>query len=202
MLEMSACRDHGALNMIETLYETIDPQKIVYEDLSFETYAIIEGTKVPMFYSDLEEGILEYDMLFKEEKLREKLQTRGPFLVRLDFESEVGKEETLHLLKECYGKNAMLLFALPMEMPQTLLRVREIFYLKDDHGEDMGIIRFYEPEIFKGLMYEGDKGLLRNLFVHIYGYWCEDKEEEKLAHYRYDGEHVRRNYVTLPKETP
>ena len=108
----------------------------------------------------------------------------------------------MYLLEECYGKNALLLFALPMTFTQTLQRVREIFYLKDDNAEEEGIIRFYEPEIFKGLMYEENQELLKNLFVHIYGYWCEDKEEERLTHYRYDGKHVRRKYFALKKETP
>lgn len=125
--------------MIKQLYKTIDPKKIVYEEYTFQSYAVIEGAKVPMLYSDLEEGILEYDILFKEELLREKLQTRGPFLVQLDFESEDAKEQSLQLLEACYGKNAMLMFATPLHFTEALQKMREIFYLEDEAGEVEGV---------------------------------------------------------------
>jgi hypothetical protein len=186
--------------MIEELYNTINPKQIVYEDFCFESYAIIEGAKVPMLYSDLEEGVLEYDILFREEKLREKLVTRGPFLVKLDFETQVGSEQSKELLKECYGKNAMLLFVTPMLFDATLQKVREIFYLKDTEGNSEGIIRFYEPDIFHGLIKEGDKEVWRELFTKIYGYWCEEKEAEALTNYRFDGKKIYKSHLSLEKE--
>ena len=66
-------------------------------------YAILDGVKYPMLYSDLEEGVLEYDILFREEKLREALYAVAPFLVTLDFTHDVTKEQSLALL-ECYVK--------------------------------------------------------------------------------------------------
>ncbi len=170
--------------MIEQLYKTIDPKKIAYEEYTFQSYAVIEGAKVPMLYSDLEEGILAYDILFREEALREKLQTRGPFFVQLDFESEDAKEESMQLLEQCYGKNAMLLFATPLHFAEALERMREIFYLKDEAGEVEGIIRFYEPDIFRELMYESYKEI-HSLFNNIYCYWCEEKKPQTVVEYRY-----------------
>jgi hypothetical protein len=184
--------------MIEELYNTINPKQIVYEDFCFESYAIIEGAKVPMLYSDLEEGVLEYDILFLEEKLREKLVTRGPFLVKLDFETQVGSEQSKELLKECYGKNAMLLFATPMLFDATLQKVREIFYLKDNEGNSEGIIRFYEPRIFSELMNEYDSTLYHLFFYNIYGYWCEDtKMIEQLLSYNYTSKGVNSKTIQL-----
>ena len=183
--------------MIEKLYDTIDPKKIAYEAYTFQSYAIIEGAKVPMLYSDLEEGVLEYDILFKEEALREKLQTRGPFLVALDFESDDTKEENMRLLEQCYGKNAMLLFTTPMEFEETLQKMREIFYLENEAGEREGIIRFYEPEIFRGLMHERDQELILNLFAKLYGYWCEEKEPQTLVQYRYVPEGIGYKKIDL-----
>ncbi len=170
--------------MIEQLCKTIDPKQITYEAYTFHSYAVIEGAKVPMFYSDLEEGIWEYDILFREEALREKLQTRGPFFVQLDFESEDAKEESMQLLEQCYGKNAMLLFATPMEFEETLQKMREIFYLENEAGEMEGIIRFYEPDIFRELMYESYKEI-HSLFNNIYCYWCEEKKPQTVVEYRY-----------------
>ena len=183
--------------MIEKLYDTIDPKKIAYEAYTFQSYAIIEGAKVPMLYSDLEEGVLEYDILFKEEALREKLQTRGPFLVALDFESEDAKEENMRLLEQCYGKNAMLLFTTPMEFEETLQKMREIFYLENEAGEMEGIIRFYEPLVFEELMYYAKKEDQTALFSNIYCYWCEEKEPQTLVQYRYVPEGIGYKKIDL-----
>ncbi len=171
--------------MIEKLYDTIDPKKIAYEEYTFQSYAIIEGAKAPMLYSDLEEGVLEYDILFKEEALREKLQTRGPFLVQLDFESDDTKEESMRLLEQCYGKNAMLMFATPLHFTEALEKMREIFYLEDEAGEVEGVIRFYEPDIFRELLYERNSDLIHSLFANIYCYWCEEKKSQTVVEYRY-----------------
>lgn len=185
------------MKMIEKLCDTIDPKQIAYEDYTFYSYMIIEGTKVPMLYSDLEEGVLEYDILFKEEALREKLQTRGPFLVKLDFESENAKDESKQLLKECYGKNAILLFATPLHFTEALEKMREIFYLKDEAGEVEGIIRFYEPLVFKELICHIQKETQDILFSHIYCYWCEEIESKILIEYRYLPEGVGYKKIDL-----
>jgi len=188
--------------MIEKLCDTIDPKQIAYEDYTFYSYMIIEGTKVPMLYSDLEEGVLEYDILFKEEVLREKLQTRGPFLVKLDFESEDAKDESKQLLKECYGKNTILLFTTPLHFTEALEKMREIFYLKDEAGEVEGIIRFYEPDIFRELMHERNRELVHTLFSNIYCYWCEETNPQTLEEYRYTSKGIGYRKMNLTnKET-
>ena len=187
--------------MIKRLYKTIDPTQITYEAYTFQSYAVIEGAKVPMLYSDLEEGVLEYDILFREEALREKLQTRGPFLVRLNFENEVAKEESKQLLEECYGKNAMLMFATPLHFTEALEKMREIFYLEDEAGEVEGVIRFYEPDIFRELLYERNSDLIRSLFNNIYCYWCEEKNPKTITEYRYTPKGIGYRKMNLNKET-
>jgi hypothetical protein len=163
-------------------------------------YGLFDGVKYPMLWSDLEGGILGYDMLFKEEALREKLIEVAPYLVRLDFEGDMAIEESQNIFA-CYGENGAIFMASQFDFEDVLSAMRELFYVYTTEGEE-GYMRFYEPKIFRHYIIQKNANIQYALFSHITSYWCEEKEEEKLAHYRYDGKHVRRNYVTLPKETP
>ncbi len=186
---------------IKSLVESLDPSTIVYKEYRFLSYALIEGSKHPMLWSELEEGVLSYDMLFKEKKLREALQSVGPYLVELDFSSEDRREQSIEILKRCYGKNSTIFFATPLDFSQSLQRVRDIFYLRNEQGRDQGIIRFYEPVIFEELVKDNNDSVVKNLFYHIYCYWCEEsKDSSAIIQYRYTSTTIEQTPITLIKE--
>ncbi len=171
--------------MIQQLIKILDPSHIDYEALDFHTYCVADGVKYPMLYSDLEEGVLHYDILFKEEALREKLQTVAPFVIQLNFEDELQKEESEALIEQCYGKNGAIFFATPLDFAEALEKMREIFYLHDETGKMQGVLRFYEPLVFEGFVHTAQKEAQSALFSKIYCYWCEDVEENILIQYQY-----------------
>ena len=171
--------------MIQQLIKIIDSSQIDYDTLDFYTYCVADGVKYPMLYSDLEEGTLHYDILFKEEALREKLQTVAPFVIQLNFEDEKQKEESEALIEQCYGKNGAIFFATPLDFTAALEKMREIFYLHDETGEMQGVFRFYEPLVFEGMMHNAQKEAQKSLFNNIYCYWCEEKKSQTVVEYRY-----------------
>jgi len=199
---MSACGYYGRGCMKNTLLSMLDPSSIVYESYAFDTYAVVDGVKYPMLYSDLEEGILEYDMLFKEEKLREKLETVAPFLVKLDFESKVGKEESTALITQCSKNNGAIFFATPLSFAETLQKMRTLFYLYDEQDEMEGVLRFYEPRIFSELMHESNKALHQTFFSQVYAYWCEDiTQENTFLKYMYTPEGIGYRSIIIDEES-
>ncbi len=188
--------------MENTLTEVLDPSNIVYEDFAFNTYMVADGVKYPMLYSDLEDGVLEYDILFREDKLREKLHKVAPFLVKLDYTCEVAKSESEALLKQCYGKNGAVFFAAPLEFDDALERMRDIFYLYDEEGKESGVLRFYEPLVLDALMHTAGEEARKSLFLYIYCYWCEDSEESLLMQYRYTSEGIDSKKIDIVVESP
>ncbi|WP_457593080.1 DUF4123 domain-containing protein [Hydrogenimonas sp.] len=178
--------------------EIFDPSNIRYEEYRFRTYAVVDGVKYPMLWSDLEDGLLEYDILFKEEKLRKKLFKVAPFLIALDFESEGGKEESLALIETCRMHNGAIFFSTHLTFGQTLEKMRTLFYLYDDEEKVEGVLRFYEPRIFSELMHEPNKALHQAFFSKVYCYWCEDtKEENSIAKYFYTPKGIGHQHITL-----
>jgi len=171
--------------MTEQLMKILDPSQIDYEAVDFYTYCVADGVKYPMLYSDLEEGTLAYDILFREEPLREKLQTVAPFVIQLNFKDELQKEESEALIAQCYGKNGAIFFATPLDFTEALERMREIFYLHDETGKMQGVFRFYEPLVFEGMMHNAQKEAQKSLFNNIYCYWCEEKKPQTVIKYRY-----------------
>ena len=187
--------------MIQQLIKIIDPSQIDYDTLEFYTYCVADGVKYPMLYSDLEEGTLHYDILFKEEALREKLQTVAPFVIQLNFEDEKQKEESEALIEQCYGKNGAIFFATPLDFTAALEKMREIFYLHDETGEMQGVFRFYEPLVFEGMMHNAQKEAQKSLFNNIYCYWCEEKNPKTITEYRYTPKGIGYRKMNLNKET-
>ena len=185
--------------MIAQLYDIFNPDDIRYEAYDFYVYAVLDGVKYPMLWSDLEEGVLEYDILFKEEKLRTQLESVAPFLVKLDYASEAGKEQTKALL-ECYGHNWCIFFATPLGFEEALERTREIFYLYGEEGELEGVLRFYEPLIFSNLLLESSEDIQRDMFAKIYCYWCEEPEVKTMRQYFWDKEHIRYKTITVEEQ--
>ena len=188
--------------MIGQLMTVIDPSHIEYEALELYTYCVADGVKYPMLYSDLEEGTLHYDILFKEEALREKLQTVAPFMIQLHFEDELQKEQSEALIAQCYGKNGAIFFATPLDFAEALQRMREIFYLHDETGKMQGVFRFYEPLVFEKMMYNAQKEAQKSLFSNIYCYWCEEKSPQTITEYRYTPKGIGYRKMNLNKETP
>jgi len=154
-----------------------------------------------MLYSDLEEGVLEYDILFREEKLREALYAVAPFLVTLDFTHDVTKEQSLALL-ECYGKEGGLFLASDQRFYSVLEAMRELFYIYTPQG-DKGYMRFYDPKIFRHYIAQQDKNILYALFSDVACYWCEDTEDAStMYHYAKESTytHIKRSIVLKEKE--
>ena len=95
----------------------------------------------------------------------------------------------------------MTLFATPLEMQETLQRVREIFYLEDERNEREGIIRFYEPLHFHEIVAKQTQEVIENLFKYIFCYWCEDVTEPScMLQYRYSQEGVERICLDIEKK--
>jgi hypothetical protein len=180
--------------MHNSLYQHFDDYLSQYPQHTL--YAILDGVKYPMLYSDLEEGVLEYDILFREEKLREALYTVAPFLVTLDFTHDATKEQSLALL-ECYGKGGGLFLASDQRFYSVLEAMRELFYIYTPQG-DKGYMRFYDPKIFRHYITQQDKNTLYALFSDVAHYWCEDtKMIEQLLSYNYTSKGVNSKTIQL-----
>lgn len=181
----------------DSIIELIDPSKIEYNDYTFHTYMVIDGVKHEMLWSDLEDSVLEHDMLFRDKKMREALFTVAPYLVKLEFNSEIGIADTRDLIRECYGHNSGIFLSTPLNMSETLHRLRDIFYITTDSGES-AYLRFYEPVVFDELSREEDIELIRALFGNIYAYWCEDTKDAVLINrYSSDGKDTyKKSYKT------
>ena len=156
------------------------------EDSASHIYGIFDGVKYPMLWSDLEDGLLEYDMLFREEELRAELEKVAPYIVKLDFNSELNIENSNALMK-CYGQNGCIfLTTSKLHFEKVLEVMREMFYIYTKDGEK-GYMRFYDPVIFIEYIEQQDSNILYALFNGIEHYWCEDVEDANiLLHYSLD----------------
>lgn len=152
--------------------------KYVFEHSRYEIYGIFDGVKYPMLWSDLEDGVLEYDILFREEKLREELESVAPFLVKLDFKNDAGSEQTEALLK-CYGQNGCIFLSSHLDMKEVLEKMREMFYVYN-HNSEVGYFRFYSPTVFTEFLTQTKGNAFFNLFYEIQRYWYEDVEDRNI----------------------
>ncbi len=163
-------------------------------------YGIFDGTKYPMLWSNLEDGLLEYDMLFREEELKIEMQEVAPFLVALDFTNENSREESKELMK-CYGENTCVFLASQSCFKDILEVMRELFYVYTPEGEK-GYMRFYDPSIFRKYIGQKDPNILYALFNGIEHYWCEEEEDiNTLTQYRLEKEKVLKTALTLKKDS-
>ncbi|NOR56692.1 MAG: DUF4123 domain-containing protein [Sulfurovum sp.] len=176
-----------------------NPEHIKEQEYHFDTYCVLDGVKYSMLWSDLEDGSLEYDVLFKEEKLRTELERVAPFLVKLDFINESGIAQSEELMK-CYGKNGGIFFTSPLAFSGALEKMREIFYLYTEEGEVEGVLRFYEPIVFLELIKESSLEVQRDIFAKIYCYWCEDETHNRLMKFMWDQSHVRYQTIILDEK--
>lgn len=168
--------------MVERLFELLHPSNIADDEKSYSIYGIFDGVKYPMLWSDLEESVVTYDMLFREEDLRIEMEEVAPFLVELDFESKAGIEKTKELL-ECYGKGGCIFMASYLDFSSILEAMRELFYVYTPEGEK-GYMRFYDPKIFSKYIAQRDFNITYALFSDVNCYWCEDSEDtHKLRQY-------------------
>ena len=158
-------------------------------------YGLFDGVKYPMLHDSLEEGILEYDILFREDALREKLQDVAPFFVKLDFTCEKAQEESMELM-ECYGQNGCIFLASTLDFEEALEAMREIFYIYTPDGKK-GYLRFYAPDIFTQYITQKDSNVHHTLFKDIACYWCEEEEPQTLVQYRYLPEGVGYKKIDL-----
>jgi len=71
----------------------------------------------------------------------------APFLVKLDFESDLALEESQVLLA-CYGESGSIFMATEVDFATLLASMRELFYVYTPEGEQ-GFMRFYDPRVFR-----------------------------------------------------
>ncbi|NOR56487.1 MAG: DUF4123 domain-containing protein [Sulfurovum sp.] len=186
--------------MIEKLFEILNPTTVKYNNLDFKVYGVFDGVKYPMLWSDLEDGVLSYDMLFREDNLRDEMEKVAPFLVELNFDSEKGKEETTSLL-ESYGKCGCVFVTTPLAFSDIIEKFREVFYIYTPKG-DKGFFRFYDPNIFTEVLVQKDTSLIYTLFEKVYAYWCEDLLDVNncVTQYKYNGQELNSESYSLMKE--
>lgn len=161
---------------------------------SHRLYGLFDGVKYPMLWSDLEEGVLAYDMLFREAQLREDLESVAPYFVTLDFESEAGKEQSKALLA-CYGENGSIFMASASDDAVVLEALCELFYVYTPNG-DKGYMRFYEPKIFRNYIAQKDDNICYALFSEVACYWCEDVEDVSTVH-----QYIKESTYTYDKKS-
>ena len=184
--------------MEEVLFSIFNDYVEKFSDAT--VYGIFDGVKYPMLHSDLEEGLLTYDMLFREEELRMEMQEVAPFLVALDFTHEKSQEESKELMK-CYGENGCIFLASKLDFEETLEAMRELFYVYTPEG-DKGYMRFYAPNIFMQYIGQKDQNILYALFNDIEHYWCEDEEDvNTLVQYSLKNRKVIQTPLNLKKDT-
>ena len=182
--------------MMEKLFKILKMHYIQNENQKI--CALFDGVKYPMLWSDLEDGVLEYDMLFREENLRKEMEKVAPFLVALDFNSEVGLEQTKELLK-CYGKNGCIFIASSLELTRVLSSMRELFYVYTGEG-DKGYMRFYEPKIFSSYIKQKDPNIRYALFSNVDVYWCEESENILKQYTKHDTDYCTEKTFSLGKK--
>ena len=157
-------------------------------------YAIFDGVKFPLLWIDLEDGVLQYDMLFKEEKRRKELWKVAPYLVELNFEKEM-LDESKKLL-EGYGENGAIFFVTSLSFEESLEKMRNIFNIDSTDGE-RGYFRFYNPSIFIELIKHNNYNLVRDVFHNINAYFLEDIEENnELMKYWSKDENIYQTQLT------
>ena len=164
-------------------------------------YGIFDGVKCPRLWSDLEEGILEYDMLFREEELRRELESVAPYLVKLDFQSEADIEQSKACL-QWYEENGCIFMATEVDFATLLASMRELFYVYTPEGEQ-GFMRFYDPSVFRDYITQKDDNIRYALFSEVVCYWCEDAKDISVVH-QYSKEstytHLEKNIDLKEKE--
>jgi len=183
--------------MKEAVFNLLTEYVEKYPDVRI--YGIFDGVKYPMLWSDLEDGILPYDMLFREEALRNEMQEVAPFLVGLDFTDTYSTEESKKLM-QCYGQNGCIFLATVLPLEKTLERMRELFYVYNAKHE-LGYLRFYSPSIFTELVKQEHDTTKFNLFYEIEGYWCENEiAKESILHYKLKNDKMMVETIRLKNE--
>jgi len=182
----------------EALYDLFSKHVEKSPDVSI--YGIFDGVKYPMLWSNLEEGVLVYDMLFREEALREALEEVAPYLVALDFAHEQTITQSKELIKY-YGQNGCIFLSSYLSFEETLEMMRELFYVYTPEGEK-GYMRFYDPTIFREYIEQKDPNIVYMLFNDIEHYWCEDKEDiDRIIQYTFENKSVTKTTLHPKKET-
>ncbi len=161
--------------MVEKLLQLLKPVSDERQNIASYTYALIDGVKHKMLWSDLEEGLLEYDLLFREESLRKELFTVAPYLVHMEFVTPEAEEQSIQILKQCYGANSTIFISSDLEFEDVLDRIREMFYLYTHEGIK-GYMRLYDPKIFHDYISQKDRNIQDALFDGIVCYWCEEPD--------------------------
>jgi hypothetical protein len=182
--------------MQQQLFEILNDT--VEKSSGMQIYALFDGVKCPMLWSSLEEGVLEYDMLFREEELRNKMLEVAPYLVALNFTDKEHQEESRELL-ECYGKKGCIFLSTTLDFAKTLETIRELFYIYTPSGEK-GYMRFYDPAIFRKYIEQKDSNIIYALFDGIEHYWCEDEDNAIVVQYTLKNNRVTKTPLRLKKE--
>ena len=185
--------------ILDSVCKMVESFSNEYDKGILYSYAIIDGAKADTVWIDLEDGNLRYDTLFVEEKLKSALERVAPFFVELEFENDREAEDSIRLLKRCYGEGSMLLIFSPLRFEEALKIAREIFYLKDEEGNIEGVFRFYEPTIFHEVAKLPTKDALKVIFKEDTIYMCEDFDKRYIVLYKEFEEEVVREIFDLKR---
>ena len=178
--------------MVETIMKQLKLE--ISSQEGSRVYAIFDGVKFPLLWLDLEDGILKYDMLFKEEKRRQELVEVAPYLVELNFEEELLDESKKFL--ECYGKNGAIFFVTSLSFEESLEKMRDIFHIDSKEG-DKGYFRFYNPSIFKEFIKENKYKTVMKIFDEVNAYFAEDMENNnEFMKYWSEDENIYQTQLT------
>jgi len=184
--------------MKNRLYEILEQHR---QETQQSIYVILDGVKYPMLWSDLEEAVLHYDMLFRETLLQQHLEKVAPFFVALDLTHDVTQEQSRALL-ECYGEGGTLFLASEEDFSTVLEAMRELFYVYSSDGEK-GYMRFYDPKIFRHYISQESKNITYALFSEATAYWCEDPDNPSVLHHyskEHDFTYLKKKIELTPKE--
>jgi len=158
-------------------------------------YGIFDGTKAPMLWSDLEDGVLLYDSLFREVELKVALEKGAPYLVALDFEDEAQKEQSQALLLSMYGKNGAIFMATSLPFGALLTKMQDLFYVYNSEGE-VGYLRFFWATVFESIISQQKEETLFNFFYEMEGYWIENPlDMEEMYYYTIQNNTLQREKI-------
>ncbi len=161
--------------MIKKLSEILKSNLL---DTDNNLFMLLDGCKYQTLWSDLQNGVLKYRILFKEKKLQEELEEVAPYLVQLSFGSDYAKEETAELLSY-YGNSGCIFLSSNLNIDNILLDLRNMFYIYTAE-KDKGYFRFYDPDILNDLVTQESKIFKEELFRNIIYYWAEDTDDKSI----------------------